>query len=94
MLFKDDPWIIFTRNIIAWITKNKANSPSQPLKVLIISSTVRTDFSSILRKVRFYVSVNYLLSLKDVNVAKYDCILIENLKFFEDSDISKVTEFV
>jgi hypothetical protein len=38
MLFKDDPWIIFMRNIIAWITKDKQNSQDKPLKILMISS--------------------------------------------------------
>ncbi len=59
MLLKDDPWIIFMRNIISWITKNKANSPSQPLKILIISSNIRPELSSILRRARLYVSVGY-----------------------------------
>ena len=38
MLFKDDTWIIFMRNIIAWITKDKQNSQDKPLKILMISS--------------------------------------------------------
>ena len=38
MLFKDDSWIIFMRNIIAWITKDKQNSQGLPLKILMISS--------------------------------------------------------
>jgi hypothetical protein len=38
MLFKDDNWIIFMINIIAWITKDKQNSQDKPLKILMISS--------------------------------------------------------
>ncbi len=38
MLFKDDSWIIFMRNIIAWITKDKQNTQGLPLKILMISS--------------------------------------------------------
>ena len=37
MLFKDDTWIIFMRNIIAWITKDKENNQDLPLKILMIS---------------------------------------------------------
>jgi hypothetical protein len=92
MLFKDDSWIIFMRNIIAWITKDKQNSQDLPLKILMISYQVKTNFSCTLKRARIYVTVAYKQSIKNVNLSQYDCILINKIdnKLFGDLDVNKV----
>lgn len=48
-------WIIFMRNIIRWLTKNKENSPENRIKILMNSASPNTKIISALERASLYI---------------------------------------
>ncbi len=57
-LVKDKNWIIFLRNVILWLTKNKKSSKQKPIKILITASTYDPKIIKELARSSVFIELN------------------------------------
>lgn len=89
-------WIILLRNIIRWITKNKADTPQKPIKILMTTSSPNSELIPALGRAMVNVEINYECQFSEVDLSQYDCLFIYEFsqKKMTEADSQKVVDFV